>query len=758
MKGFFRALDCTLPWDVDEIDDAMPVEIDALQEWTVGDRMLADLLRGMELEAATHAEWRRGMLPPGRLGWRKAKDVSDRAAELAIAALQHQRVAPDAHDIDVDLGDGRRVTGTVSPVFGDRTVSVTYSRLAAKHVLQAWIPLVALTAQKPDGQWSALCVGRGRSKNRIAKRLFTSPPDGVAVLRDLVALYDAGRREPLPLPLKTSCAWAEARRDGDDPVEAARDKWESPRFHFGDNTENGTRKGMGPRRTARGAAPPARRARRTAVAARAAGRGGRVVMQPFDLDGPLPAAGSTTVLEASAGTGKTFALATLVARYLAEGVATLDQMLLITFNRAASRELRERVRAKIAETVAAVDDEQRSRLRDALANFDAATIATTHEFCGTVLKSLGVAGDTDTGVTLVESLDDLVGEIVNDLYLAHFGQQEKDPLLSPKDALDLARAVVNDPCADLRPLDPDADTEAGVRRRFADDVLDELDRRKRRMGILGYDDLLGRLAKALEREDSPARDRMQRRWRIVMVDEFQDTDPVQWQVLERAFSGRSTLILIGDPKQAIYAFRGGDIHTYLRAARTAGDQYTLGVNWRSDKVLVDSLQTVMRGAALGHDDIVVHPIEAQRQEHRLAGAPHNQPFRLRVVRRGPGRLRRHQGRPDRRAAQAHRRRPHRRHRRAAGRRGELRRASAAGRGHRDHRRTAPRRAGLPGCVGAGRNCGGVHRGRRRVHVEGGRGLAVPAGGVRPAAPQRAGARRRDDDVLRQDRRRPCGRR
>ena len=51
-----------------------------------------------------------------------------------------------------------------------------------------------------------------------------------------------------------------------------------------------------------------------------------------------------------------------------------------------------------------------------------------------------------------------------------------------------------------------------------------------------------------------------------MVDEFQDTDPVQWQVIDRAFSGRSTLILIGDPKQAIYAFRGGDIVTYLKAA------------------------------------------------------------------------------------------------------------------------------------------------------------------------------------------------
>ena len=61
-----------------------------------------------------------------------------------------------------------------------------------------------------------------------------------------------------------------------------------------------------------------------------------------------------------------------------------------------------------------------------------------------------------------------------------------------------------------------------------------------------------------------------------MVDEFQDTDPVQWQVIDRAFTGRSTLILIGDPKQAIYAFRGGDIVTYLKAAETAGVQKTLG--------------------------------------------------------------------------------------------------------------------------------------------------------------------------------------
>ncbi|MFZ0832005.1 MAG: exodeoxyribonuclease V subunit gamma, partial [Mycobacterium sp.] len=64
VKGFFRALDYTLPWEVDGVEDAMPVDIDALEEWTVGDRMLHDMLHGMEPDQARQAEWRRGTLPP----------------------------------------------------------------------------------------------------------------------------------------------------------------------------------------------------------------------------------------------------------------------------------------------------------------------------------------------------------------------------------------------------------------------------------------------------------------------------------------------------------------------------------------------------------------------------------------------------------------------------------------------------------------------------------------------------------------------
>ncbi|MFT4085531.1 MAG: UvrD-helicase domain-containing protein [Nocardioides sp.] len=390
-------------------------------------------------------------------------------------------------------------------------------------------------------------------------------------------------------------------------------------------------------------------------------RDGGADLVPFDVTGPLP--GGTTLLEASAGTGKTFTVGALVTRYVAEGVAELDELLVVTFGRVASQELRERVRAQLVaaeRTFAAalagrppadpepllallldVAEEEATRrhrrLRDALAAFDAATIATTHQFCQLVLRSLGVAGDTDAGTTLVDDLDELVTDVVDDVYLRWFGADKEPPPFDRHAALLLAQAAVGDPRAVLAAAAP-GDVVGAARVRFAEEVRAEVERRKRRLGILSYDDLLGRLADALADPDAPARARMRRRWRIVLVDEFQDTDPVQWQVLERAFGGHATMVLIGDPKQAIYAFRGGDVITYLTAARRADTRATLGTNWRSDQALVDRLQVVLRGAALGDPAIVVHDVSARHSESRLVGAPHPAPFRLRRVARDGFRL------------------------------------------------------------------------------------------------------------------------
>lgn len=385
---------------------------------------------------------------------------------------------------------------------------------------------------------------------------------------------------------------------------------------------------------------------------------------PFDLLGPLPT--GTALLEASAGTGKTFTVGALVTRYVAEGVATLDEMLVITFSRAATQELRARVREQLtqaertlAQQLATGDAEPANellarlvdadpaelerrvtRLRDALASFDAATIATTHQFCHVVLRSLGVASESDPTATLVESLDDLVLEVVDDLYLADHGRLQSPPTFTRDAAIAIGREAVAQRLVELAPPDLDH-PPAAARADFARRVRDEVDRRKQRLGIQSYDDLLSRLADALADPTAPARERMRNRWRIVLVDEFQDTDPVQWQILERAFHRAGpdrALILIGDPKQAIYGFRGGDVDTYLAAAREADTRHTLGTNRRSDAGLLAGLASLMGGAGLGSPEIVVHPVEAYHQETRLVDAPSPAPLRIRQLARDDFRL------------------------------------------------------------------------------------------------------------------------
>ena len=377
-------------------------------------------------------------------------------------------------------------------------------------------------------------------------------------------------------------------------------------------------------------------------------------METFDIARDLEP--GVTLLEASAGTGKTWTIAALVTKHVALGEISLEEMLVVTFTRAASQELRERCRRQLDEAVQVLTDpglrdpvnrlhdwlldadspelEARSaRLRTALVSFDAATIATIHQFCQLVLRSLGVAGDSDSEATLVEDLEQLTTEVVDDLYLAQFGDQETPPWTRAH-ALALAHTVVGDPRAVIEPvavLTEAPDSSAAMRVRFATAVLEEVEHRKRRLGVLSYDDLLSQLADALVEIDGPARARMRRRWKFVLIDEFQDTDPVQWEVFQRAFADAATMVLIGDPKQAIYAFRGGDIVTYLEAAGLASTTQTLGINWRADRPLLESVQAVLEGATLGDPRIVVHPVVAHEQSSRLEGA--GAPFRLRVVRR-----------------------------------------------------------------------------------------------------------------------------
>ena len=173
-------------------------------------------------------------------------------------------------------------------------------------------------------------------------------------------------------------------------------------------------------------------------------------MTTFDVCGPLPT--GVTVLEASAGTGKTWTIAALAARYVAEGTP-LEQLLLVTFTRMATGELRERVRERLVARPrrASPMPLRHERLARAVADFDAATIATTHGFCQEVLSGLGVAGDVERDAAFVEDVTDLIDEVVDDLYVRRFHRADGAPAFTREEAGRIASIAVANPLAPIEP-------------------------------------------------------------------------------------------------------------------------------------------------------------------------------------------------------------------------------------------------------------------------------------------------------------------
>lgn len=241
-KGFLtRRLQISLPFEEDPLADGIQIEVDGLSQWSVGDRVVTDLLNGIPPDLAKQREWRRGALPPGRLGWRQLGDIVEQSIPLAREA--HRLREWTGHTLDIDLAldpndpaTGRRLTGTVGPIFGSRLVPVSYSRLGAAHRLQSWIRLLAASAQDPDHSYTAHTLGRGQMRHGGVEVSRLGPVDdhtALDLLRDLVAIYDEGMSHPLPMPLKSASIYAQYRRSQASTFEAmrvARKRWRDDRF------------------------------------------------------------------------------------------------------------------------------------------------------------------------------------------------------------------------------------------------------------------------------------------------------------------------------------------------------------------------------------------------------------------------------------------------------------------------------------------------------------------------------------------------
>ncbi|MDR0285106.1 MAG: UvrD-helicase domain-containing protein, partial [Propionibacteriaceae bacterium] len=234
----------------------------------------------------------------------------------------------------------------------------------------------------------------------------------------------------------------------------------------------------------------------------------------------LPKPGETLVIEASAGTGKTWRISELASRFIAERGTPVSQIAIVTFSAAAAAEVENRTRTRLQADAQAATGRTRSRLESALADFDLAPIMTTHGFCDRLLSQLGILADHDPTDTLATDLGDLATQACADHFLRL--RRQGQLRFTFDQALAWVRAALFAPGAPVVPAGTDA-------ARFTDAVRDLVEQRKRRAGVYTFDDMLTRCRDTVVDPVTgpPARARLAGLYPVVLVDEFQDTDTIQ---------------------------------------------------------------------------------------------------------------------------------------------------------------------------------------------------------------------------------------
>lgn len=457
-------------------------------------------------------------------------------------------------------------------------------------------------------------------------------------------------------------------------------------------------------------------------------------MNPFDVITTPLTPGTCALIEANAGTGKTFNIQHLYLRLILEQGLEPAQILVVTFTEAATAELRDRIRQNLAAALAlletgdpadsiltslvtqarnkgGLDDGLRTLLRLALASFDEAAIFTIHGFCKRTLDRNAFDSLVSFDCELCPSYADLLRELVTDFYrqerassqppvlnletlighansvvrqtgdvtfvsdqlydeaelwrtlvasitnteipkraskfsralatlkqeLALGNLQPGNPLL---DDADLIGSTAHNNAAELADLMsqwrgmPAINTYARLRA-FIDHPEYGFDARKSRLRSMGFDDLLRNMQEALPDSECALARELRKGYAVALVDEFQDTDPVQYKIFETVFKHPDSLFfMIGDPKQAIYGFRGGDIYAYLEAKEAVAEdsRFTLSHNYRSSKELINAVNHLFAPAgAFAETGLDYHNSEFKREPKRQLskdGKPDEQPFEI----------------------------------------------------------------------------------------------------------------------------------
>lgn len=366
------------------------------------------------------------------------------------------------------------------------------------------------------------------------------------------------------------------------------------------------------------------------------------VSLPFSLTCDTESLKKSMLVEASAGTGKTYNIQNLFIRYLVELDIPLENILLVTFTEAAAAELLERIRRILMELSACVENPDFCDLNaqavqllmhfdslnisrkevsrcviQALQNFDDAQIFTIHGFCSRVLKDSAFETGALFGAELCTSEETIIHSILLDYFRIHFynmspaNLEEACESLNLKNIMDTAkklylkedwRVVFNNKTSmvlnfSVPPVLPDGLDFVERESILATyHLVAQLRTKKLSDNYMTFDDLLNIVHRVLCKEgaqNSALLERLRAQCKVMIIDEFQDTDPIQYDIFHVIESPENPLVMVGDPKQSIYAFRNGDIFTYFTAKKDLlarnGAIYSLADNFRSSAPLIDAV-------------------------------------------------------------------------------------------------------------------------------------------------------------------------
>lgn len=325
------------------------------------------------------------------------------------------------------------------------------------------------------------------------------------------------------------------------------------------------------------------------------------------------------IIEASAGTGKTYTIAEIYlallcgkTRFPATGASlqtktpSVREILVVTFTEAATAELSGRLKKRIrraleTQTLDAkktpnspqLSPEEKTLLRLADAEFDEAAISTIHGFCIRMLRDFSFECGLIPTLSPAENLSSEINRFASRFITRQrlLGNEKIKGFKTSEAAKILNTLSKNPDIAVARTNQPE---EAKLL--IATQGIKEWTERSRNEN-LSFDEVLLCFRDALRKNPALA-EKITRRYKVALVDEFQDTDPVQWEIFERIFvRNNRPFFCVGDPKQAIYEFRGGDIFTYQKARNAIarnGNSLSLKENWRSTPEMLAAFNEIFQ--------------------------------------------------------------------------------------------------------------------------------------------------------------------